>query len=99
MIKEKKISHNLHDTYHVKLIANLKKYNISRQEQFNSLTDRELEIFHLLANGLNNPEISEKLNISRFTVENHRRHINKKLEITHFKDLIKYALAFKVVKL
>jgi DNA-binding CsgD family transcriptional regulator len=37
-----------------------------------SLSDRELEILDLVANGLTNQEISEKLEISKRTVDNHR---------------------------
>jgi len=44
-----------------------------------SLTDREAEILRHLAGGKTSKEISEKLSISRSTVNNHVQHILKKL--------------------
>jgi DNA-binding NarL/FixJ family response regulator len=55
------------------------------------LTNREAEVLKLLAMGYNNPQIAEKLFISRFTVEQHRKNIIKKLGATNFVQLILYA--------
>ena len=66
-------------------------------KNFRSLTDRELEILTLLVKGDNNPTISDKLVISRRTVEQHRRHINKKLGIKNYADLMKFAQAFDLI--
>jgi DNA-binding CsgD family transcriptional regulator len=41
----------------------------------NIFSDREFEIIQLLAKGLNTQQISEKLFISPFTVNTHRRNI------------------------
>lgn len=65
--------------------------------QFNSLTEREMEVFHLLATGANNPAIAEKLFISRRTVEEHRKKINQKLDIHSPNELLTYAYAFDVI--
>ena len=45
------------------------------------LTDREVELLRLLANGNSNKEISQKLNISENTVKSHLRHIYRKLNL------------------
>lgn len=45
------------------------------------LTNRENEICNLLAKGLYNREIAEKLNISISTVQNHIHKIYKKLGV------------------
>ena len=66
-------------------------------ERYASLTKQEKNILKLLATGYNNPQISEKLYISRRTVENHRKHINKKLGLKSFAHLIKYAQAFNLI--
>ena len=57
----------------------------------NKLTDREFEIFQLFGNGLDTIEISKKLNVSKHTIETHRRNIKEKLEIRNNSDLIKTA--------
>ncbi|MFC1961263.1 LuxR C-terminal-related transcriptional regulator [Chloroflexota bacterium] len=46
------------------------------------LSERELEVLHLVAEGLTNPEIAAKLFISLNTVKVHTRNINSKLD-TH----------------
>lgn len=45
------------------------------------LSDRELEIFELLGQGLSRSRIAEKLNLSVKTVETHRAHIREKLDL------------------
>jgi len=47
------------------------------------LSDRELEILHLITVGKTNPEISSILNISEFTVKNHMKRIFKKINVTN----------------
>src|SRR5690554_1249332 len=66
-------------------------------QDFEFLTVRECEIFKLLAEGLNNPQISSQLSISRRTVEQHRKNINLKLNIHSFKDILDYAYAFDLI--
>jgi ATP/maltotriose-dependent transcriptional regulator MalT len=46
-----------------------------------SLTARELEVLHLLAEDLNNPQIAERLVVSRRTVDAHLRSIYDKLDV------------------
>jgi DNA-binding NarL/FixJ family response regulator len=47
------------------------------------LSPRELQVLQLLANGLNNPEVSERLNVGLETVRTHVRHIMEKLGVHH----------------
>ena len=47
-----------------------------------SLTRRELEVLKLLAVGMYNKEVAEKLDISERTVKNHVSNIFKKIEVT-----------------
>lgn len=56
------------------------------------LTPREQEIFKLLADGLSNNEIAEKLVISLKTVQTHRAHIMEKLNLNNRTELVKYAI-------
>lgn len=69
--------------------TNLKKYQ--------TLTQREKEVIEFLAKGHNNREIAEKIFISRSTVEQHRKNINRKLEIKSFVDVIRYVYAYNIV--
>ena len=57
-----------------------------------SLTKREKEVLSLIAGGLNNQEISEKLFISSRTVDTHRTNIMQKLDIHDAPNLMKFAI-------
>jgi DNA-binding NarL/FixJ family response regulator len=61
------------------------------QHPIKRLTDRELEIFQLIGEEMKNSKIATKLNISIKTVEAHREHIRRKLDIIDSSELIKYA--------
>ncbi len=69
----------------------------NHNKDFETLTLRESEILKFLAEGLNNPQISARLHISRRTVEQHRKNINRKLDVHTYKDIISYAYAFDLV--
>jgi DNA-binding NarL/FixJ family response regulator len=56
------------------------------------LTNRERMIIKLVAEGKSNKEIGQVLFISRKTVEQHRAHILKKLNLKKTADLIRYAI-------
>jgi len=45
------------------------------------LTDRERDIFRLIAEGLSNPEIAQRLYISETTVKTHVTHLFQKLDV------------------
>ena len=45
------------------------------------LSKRELEILELVSQGLSNKEIANSLNLSRYTVESHIKHIYRKLAV------------------
>lgn len=72
-------------------------FKIQNQLKFNSLTRREVEILTLVARGYNNPQISERLFISRCTVEQHRKNIIRKLGTRSLHQLFQYSLAFNLV--
>lgn len=63
------------------------------------LTPREQEVLVLIAEGLTNPEIAEKLVISVKTVDRHRENIMRKLNLHNRIDLVKYALKLGLIEL
>ncbi len=50
-------------------------------ENGGTLSKRELEILELVSQGLSNKEIANSLNLSRYTVESHIKHIYRKLAV------------------
>ncbi|MFW6088157.1 MAG: response regulator [Gemmatimonadota bacterium] len=56
------------------------------------LTERELEVLHLVATGRTNREMAAELEISRRTVETHRENLMRKLDIHSIAGLTRLAL-------
>src|SRR6266446_408620 len=61
-----------------------------------SLTDREREVIALIAEGLKNKQIGERLFISETTVTHHLSSIFSKLEVSDRLELVIYAFAHKL---
>ena len=55
------------------------------------LSEREVEVLALIANGLTNAEIAERLYVSVRTVETHRAHIHQKLNVRTRAELVRVA--------
>ena len=62
-------------------------------DPYDSLTERQRQILHLVAEGRTSGEIAIQLDISRRTVEAHRANILRKLAIDSQAALIRYAVA------
>ena len=56
------------------------------------LTGRETDILRLVAQGMSNKEIADRLFISIHTVISHRKHITEKLKIKTIAGLTLYAV-------
>ncbi len=56
-----------------------------------SLSKREIEIIREIAKGLTTKQIAEKLFISYYTIETHRKNILSKLQLTNTAEVILYA--------
>ena len=54
------------------------------------LSDREIEVLRLIAEGMENTAIADQLYISKNTVHNHRNNILKKLGASNTADLVRY---------
>jgi two-component system response regulator NreC len=59
---------------------------------YDGLTEREQQVLKMIAEGLMNKEIAEKLSISVRTVERHRENIMSKLNLHTRAELVRYAV-------
>lgn len=66
-------------------------------DEYTTLTNREREVLHLAAEGLNGPEIARRLSISPRTVEAHRANLMRKLDLHSLAELIQYARQKKIL--
>jgi DNA-binding NarL/FixJ family response regulator len=64
-----------------------------------TLTNREIEIIKLVAEGFLNKEIANKLYISIRTVDSHKKNIMQKLKLKSTVDLVKYAIKNNLIEL
>ena len=67
-----------------------KEANVSSEGS--PLTPREREILQLITEGMSSANIAEKLCVSQRTVESHRAHIMKKLDLHNVAELTRYAI-------
>lgn len=56
------------------------------------LTERELEILHLIGKNYTNQQIAAQLGLTKFTIDTHRKNINQKLGINSPGALMKFIL-------
>jgi DNA-binding NarL/FixJ family response regulator len=68
------------------------------EASFTGLTSRERQIVKLVAESKANKEIADILRISVKTVETHRAHIMKKLDLHSVVELVRYAIRNNVVE-
>jgi two-component system response regulator NreC len=66
-------------------------------DRFDSLSEREREVFQLVAEGHSNKEVAELLSVSPATVETHRAHILQKLDVHNTAELVLYAVRRGVI--
>jgi len=59
------------------------------------LSDRELEVFTLIGEGLTTRQIADKLHLSVKTIETHRAHIKEKLNLKNSTELVQHAIHWK----
>lgn len=67
---------------------------VYRDQPEELLSDRELEVFKMIGNGLSSKKIAKQLYVSPKTVDSHREHIKKKLGIDDNIALIQRAVAW-----
>jgi DNA-binding NarL/FixJ family response regulator len=73
------------------------KTTLEKNNQLPVLTKREKEIVKLIAEGLTNLQISQRLFISLDTVDSHRKNLYTKLNVKNTASLIRYAVENDIV--
>ncbi len=72
----------------------LRSHHVShKKEDFEKkhlLTKREKELISLFSEGLSNKEIANKLSVSSFTIDTHKKNIFRKLDIKTTVELVKF---------
>jgi DNA-binding NarL/FixJ family response regulator len=61
------------------------------------LSDREFQVFQMIANGYTVGEIAKRLSLSVKTVSTHKTHILEKMDLANQAELIRYALEHKLL--
>ena len=67
-------------------------------DRYESLSEREREIFQLIAEAKTNKEIAALLSVSPSTVETHRAHIMEKLDLHSAAEIVLYAVRRGVIR-
>jgi DNA-binding NarL/FixJ family response regulator len=75
----------------------LAEYKKSSKNELPVLTPREKEILELIAEGYTNPQIAEKIFLSQFTVDSHRKNLLAKLNVKNTASLIRLAVERKLI--
>ena len=71
----------------------------ANEKEITELSKREIEVLRMLAEGVLNSDIADKLFISIRTVESHKSHIMQKLELHTTAELVKFAIKNKLIEI
>lgn len=66
----------------------------ARMDPLETLTNRELEVFRLIGEGLTTANIARRLSRSIHTIESHRENIKRKLEVDSVAELTRRAVQY-----
>lgn len=81
----------------INILLDCNEFIQNNYSKITSLTRRETEILHLIGKGNNRKTIGKILNISKHTVDNHRKHIRSKLCIKNSAEFYQYVFAFNLL--
>jgi len=79
--------------------VSLKRSKSSREELYSMLTNREREVFQMIAEGRSTKEIADVLCVSISTVKTHRSNITEKLQMDNISQLIHFAIELGIVEI
>jgi DNA-binding CsgD family transcriptional regulator len=69
-------------------VNNPARFSLTSIQNMVKITEREREIIHLLSEGLASKQIADKLNLSKHTVDTHRRNLLKKTDSKNSLELV-----------
>lgn len=100
------IRHVCHGNYYLSpevstsIIPEYLKGHTSTQSHnpYNSLTEREQQVFRLLAEGHSNKDVADFLSISPKTVERHRANLMAKLDLSSYREVLMLAIELGIVE-
>ena len=75
----------------------LQEYRKASKSDLPLLTPREKEVLGLIAEGYTNPQIAEKIFLSQFTIDSHRKNLLAKLDVKNTASLIRLAVEKKLI--
>ncbi|MDX2048872.1 MAG: response regulator transcription factor [Chitinophagaceae bacterium] len=82
---------------YLSLDLNSLQFDKSSLPEIPILSSREKEVLQLIADGLTNPQIAEKLFISMHTVDSHRKNLLAKFNVNNTAALVKMAVKYNMV--
>ena len=78
--------------------VSIKRVKSTEENLYAKLSDREREVFQMMAEGRSTREISDTLCVSMSTVKTHRANIMNKLEIENIAQLFQFAIELGIVE-
>lgn len=69
----------------------------SQEELYNTLTNREREVFQMMVEGYSTKQVAETLCLSTSTIKSHRANIMEKLKMDNISKLIQYAIHLGII--
>lgn len=82
----------------VELVENHKQIKSEKRKATLSLTEREIEVIHLLGKGFSSPDIALTLNISHNTVNFYKKKLLKKFGVESITQLIRDAVEIGICR-
>ena len=79
--------------------VSLKRTKSSREELYGQLSNREREVFQMIAEGHSTKDIAEVLCVSASTVKTHRSNIMEKLLMENISQLVHFAIELGLVEI
>lgn len=79
------------------IVAQIREPRSDSEKPFTTLSGREREVLHLIADGLSAKEIGVRLSISSKTVEAHRTSLMRKVGVRKATELVRYAVRHGLV--